>query len=261
MYDNMNIFKQISNSKEGSILLMSMLILASIVTAASSFGIVTLQNLKQAILVDNGVRSFYAAESGIEDGLYELRKNETASSALDGSGGLLNGSTWSRTVNNTVLSLTSDINENDFWHVNLYNPDSSLTQIPTPIQSLRINWIGSGSEWIEVRLTPWDTTGTLGNPITKVFSAASNPAIINVSSALYRVRVKALYSDVTDATITAFSGLDTTGSQINIPGYITMYSTGEFRKTNQVVRATMTQRAPIGEQFIYVLFSEEDLIK
>ncbi|MEK7165010.1 MAG: hypothetical protein AAB779_03630, partial [Patescibacteria group bacterium] len=50
-------------SQKGSLLLMSMLILSGIVTAASTMGIVTIQNLRQSIAVDQGLVAFYAAES------------------------------------------------------------------------------------------------------------------------------------------------------------------------------------------------------
>ena len=243
---------------------MSILILSGMVTAASSYGILTLQNLKQSIIVDNGIRAFYGAESGIEDGLYEIRKKETAVSSLDSSGSLSNSGAWSRTTNTTIQSLTNDINENDFLSIDLYDPDNSITSLSTAIKSIRLAWTGGGSEWIEVQITPWDNTGAIGTPSTQLFSSASNPAIVNLqdfSNKLYRVRIKSLYAAVTDMTVTTYSGLNAGGVQVNVPSYITMYSTGTFSRANQVVRAQMPHRAPISGQFGYVLFSEQDLIK
>lgn len=245
-------------------LLMSILILSGIVTAASSIGIITIQNIKESILVDNGLGAFYSAESGVEDGLYELRKNETAAAELDSTGALSNGGTWSRSIANTIQSLTSDISQNDFWNVDLYNPDTSLSSLSNPIKSLSLSWTGGGSEWIEAQIFPWDTTGTIGNPSTRLFSAASNPAVVNLQDAtdtLYRLRIKALYADITDMTITAYSGLNLGGTQVSIPSYITIYSTGVYSRANQVVRAQMSQRPPLSGNFGYVLFSEEDLVK
>lgn len=251
-------------SQEGSLLLMSILILSGMITAASSFGVISLSNLRQSILVDNGIRAYYAAESGVEDGLYELRRNETAVASLGSSGSLSNGSTWTRTTAATIQSLARGINENDTWEINLYDPDASLAPLAATVKSLRLGWTGSGSEWIEVQITPWTTSGTLGTPTTQAFSAASNPATVNLqdaTTALYRVRIKALYAGVTSMTATAYSGLNLGGSQVNIPGYITMYSTGAYSRANQVVRAQMPHRPPMSGQFGYVLFSEEDLIK
>jgi len=243
---------------------MSLLILSGMVTAASSFAVISLSNLQQSILIDNGIRAFYAAESGVEDGLYELRHNETAVSSLNLSGSISNGGTWTRTVNTTMQQLTQDVDTNDFWEINIYDPDASLSSISSPIKSLRLAWTGSGSEWVEVQITPWNTAGALGAPTTQIFSSVSNPAIVNLqdtTATLYRVRIKALYSDITNMTVTAYSGLNAGGSQVSIPAYITMYVTGLYSRVNQVVRAQLPHRAPIGGQFGYVLFSEQDLIK
>ncbi|MEK7188924.1 MAG: hypothetical protein AAB671_00240 [Patescibacteria group bacterium] len=248
----------------GSLLLMSILILSGIITAASSFGIVTIQNLRQSALTDNGLRAFYAAESGIEDGLYELRKNETAVASMDASGALSNAATWDRTVATTIQSLTQALDENETWEISLFGPDASLSALASTVKSLKLAWTGTGSEWVEVQITPWTTTGTLGTPSTQTFSAASNPATVNLQdtgTALYRVRIKALYANITSMTVTAYSGLNLGGLQVNIPAYITMYATGEYSLANQVVRARMPHRPPLSGQFGYVLFSEEDLIK
>lgn len=256
--------KQAINSEQGSLLLMSMLILSGIVTAASTTGIVTIQNLRQSIAVDQGLVAFYAAESSIENGLYELRKKETAVSALPASGTLTNTATWERTVTNTVPSLESDISRNDFWEINLYDPDNSLSVLSNPIKSIKIAWTGPGTEWLEAEVEPWTTGGVLGSPVKSLFSSASNPAVVNLQDAttvLYRLRLKALYSNITDATITAWSGLDGGGSQVNIPAQITMIATGSFRRTKQAVRATMPHRSPLSGVFDYVLFAEDDLVK
>ncbi len=256
--------KQCTRSQEGSLLLMSILILSGMITAASSFGVISLSNLKQSILTDNGARAFYAAESGVEDALYELRKNETAVASLASSGSLSNGGTWTRTVSTTIQSITRDIKKNDFFEVDLYDPDASLSSLGAPARSLKLAWSGSGSEWVEVQVASWTTSGTLGTPSTQTFSATSNPATVNLpdaSTALYRVRIKALYGDITGMALSAYSGLNLGGSPVSIPAYLTVYATGAHSRANQVVRAQMPHRPPLSGQFGYVLFSEQDLIK
>lgn len=243
---------------------MSILIMAGIVTAASTLGIITIQNIQQGILVDQGILSHYAAESGVEDALYEIRKNAASASGLPAAGSLGNFSSWTRSITTTSESLSSDIAENDFWHVDLYDPDTSLSPLANPIKSVRLTWTGSGSEWIEVQVTPWGTDGNIGTPSTQLFSASSNPAVVNLqdaSTVLYRLRVKALYSDVTGMTATAYSALNAGGSQVDIPARVTILSVGSFRRAKQAVRAAMPAREPLSGVFGYVIFSEEDLIK
>ena len=256
---------KIIQSKDGSLLLMSILIMAGMVTGASSFAVITMQNLKQSISVDNGIRAYYAAESGVEDALFEIRKNETAITSMSSSGSLSNAGTWDRTIAKDVQSLTKDIDKNDFWEINLFDADSSLSSLSNPIKSIKLAWTGIGTEWVQVQIIPWSTSGTIGDPSEQVFPSASNLAIVNLldsTSALYRVRIKALYSDISDMTVTAYSALNAAqGSQVNIPGFITLHATGEFSRTNQVIRAQMPHKSPLGGNFGYVLFSEESLIK
>jgi len=250
--------------KSGSLLLMSILILSSIITAASTMGTITLQNLRLGIAVDNGLVALYAAESGVEDALYEIRKNETAAAALLANGTLANNASWARTITTTTMSLGKTVPINGSWEINLYEPDTSLSPLSNPIKSLRLSWAGSGSEWAEVKITPWTTAGSLGAPTTQLFSAASNPATVNLQDAtavLYRIQIKALYSALNNLTVAAYNGLDLSGSPVPLPTQITLLSTGMFQRAKQAVRAIMAHRAPLSDVFGYVLFTEEDLIK
>lgn len=256
--------KQIKLSEQGSLLLMSMLILSGIVTAAGTVGILTLQNLRQAVNVDQAGIAYYAAESGVEDGLYELRKKETAVASLSASGALSNSATWARSVINTSPTLTKTVAQNDFWEVNLYDPDASLSPLSAPIKSVRLAWTGAGPEWLEAGVTAWNTSGDILPPETQLFSSASNPALINLqdlTSVLYRLRLKALYGDLTDLTITAFAALNGAGGGVNIPAQLEVTATGSFNDVKQALRATMPHRAPLSGVFEYVIFTEDSLIK
>jgi len=248
--------------QRGSVLLLSLLIMASTLTAASSFGIITIQNLRQSGSVDNGIRAYYAAESAVEDGLYEIRKNLTAVSGMAPTGSLSNGGAWSRSITTTVNQITSSISENDFIYLDLYDPDDSL--VSKNIKQLVLTWSGAGS-WLEVQIAPWKgslwTDSNLGAPTAQVYSVTQSPKTVtlnSLNSLLYRVRLKALYADIDAITVSA---KDESGADAPIPAQITMYGTGEFSRANQVVRATMPQRSPLSGVADYVLFIEEDLIK
>jgi len=244
--------------------MISILILSSIISAASSYAVVSMHNLNQSILVDNGARAFYAAESGIEDALYEIRKIESPVSSLASSGSLSNFSSWSRSILPDIGQMTFDIKKNDFEYIDLYDPDSSLSPLDIPIKSLKLSWTGNGAEWVQVQVVPWLSDGTLGEPFEQHFSASSNPAIVNLqsgSNVLYRVRIKALYSDIQDMSVEAYSELNTGGNKVNIPGFLTIISNGSFSRASQSITAQMPQRGALSGQFGYVLFSEEDLVK
>ncbi len=254
----------LSQRQNGSILLMSLLIMSGIVISASTIGIITIQNLQQSILVDHGILSHYAAESAAEDALYEIRKNNTSVSSISLSGNLYNTASWTRSITSTVPLVSGYIKKNDFLHIDLYNPDSSLTSLANPIRSILLSWTGSGSEWVEVQIISWSSSGVFGAQSTQLFSSASNPAVVNLqdsSSIFYRVRIKALYADISNMTITAYSALNASGSTVDIPARINMLATGSFGRSKQSLRVTMPQRSPLSGLFGYVIFSEEDLIK
>ena len=243
---------------------MSMLVLSGIVTAAGTVGILTVQNLRQAVNIDQAGLAYYAAESGVEDGLYELRKKETAVASLPASGSLSNSATWARSVIATSATLTKTVAQNDVWEVNLYDPDASLSPLAAPIKSVRLSWTGPGTEWLEAAITAWNTNGDILPAETQLFSSASNPALVNLqdsTSVLYRLRLKALYAALTDLSLTAFDALNGAGSQVNIPAEISVTSTGSFNDVKQALRAIMPHRAPLSGVFGYVIFTEDDLIK
>lgn len=287
------IIARIKNSQQGSLLLLSLLILSGLLVSGSTIGVITVQHLRQGKAVDYGLVAYYAAESGVEDGLYELRRKGTAVGSLATSGSLANGASWARpTPATTVANLTRSIKQNEVWEINLYNPESSVAPLPAPIRSLRLSWPDTGSdlEWLEVQVVPWSIAAITSSgwspsppltepppappaqpaalqaatPATRLFSAASNPATVNLVDAanvLYRVRIKALYADVPNLTVIAFRSLNLGGGAAPIPAQITMTATGSFKESKQAVRASMPQRAPLSGAFGYVLFTEEDLIK
>lgn len=260
-----------AKSQDGSLLLMSLLILSGLLATGSTVGLITAQNLRQAKEVDFSVISFYAAESGVEDGLYEIRKRETAVGSLAPSGVLTNGAGWTRTAAATANVLSRSIAKNDSWQIDLYNPDASLSALGAPIKSLSIAWTGPGTEWLSVQIAPWPTSGVWpsppvapNRPSTQLFSAAINPAVVNLQDAanvLYRLRIKALYADVANVTVRAYQGLDNNGGAAPIPAQLAITATGDYKTNKQALRASMPQRPPLSGVFGYVLFSEEDLIK
>ena len=256
------------HTQEGSLLLMSMLVLSGIASAAGTVSILTLQNLRQAVNVDQAGLAYYAAESGVEDSLYELRKKETSVAALlapgFATGSLSNSATWTRSIVSASPTLTKTVARNDFWEVNLYNPDASLSALAAPIKSVRLAWTGAGPEWLEVEIAAWDTDGNILPSTTQLFSSASNPALVNLqnlTTVLYRLRLKALYGDLTDLTVTAFADLNGVGAPVDIPAQINITATGSFNDVKQALRATMPHRSPLSGVFEYVIFTEDDLIK
>ncbi len=71
-----NIYKKIKSDRRGvAIIMITILIMASILTAALSLGSVVINGLRVSNVQQNATQSYFAAEAGAERALYETRKN------------------------------------------------------------------------------------------------------------------------------------------------------------------------------------------
>lgn len=87
----------VHNQKGISLLLMT-LILSVVMAISVGLSSIIITELKISTDVDKSSRAYYAAESGIEEALYLLRKERRAPESLSGSGELGNGASFSYTV-------------------------------------------------------------------------------------------------------------------------------------------------------------------
>ncbi|MFH0951644.1 MAG: hypothetical protein V1838_00440, partial [Patescibacteria group bacterium] len=127
----------VNNKDRGSILLISLLIIATITAIILGMSIITINGLRSASLVDRSVEATYAAESGLEWALEKVGEDRaTAGISLTdvvtdltnaslGKGTLINNARWS-TLNSSAVQdeLIQDIAQDEFVELDLYDPNN-----------------------------------------------------------------------------------------------------------------------------------------
>lgn len=256
----------------GISLLLTLFILSSILVAALSSANLIFRELKISGSSDRGVRAFYAAESGLEDALYRFRQlNETSLIINEGSAVDIGSGSWWRNSANTIDSLETTLLENEDVELALFNPASS-----DQAQSIKINWSslpsvcpGADYTWLEVVQSYWDTSLNQSKSVRVLFSPSdalnctqnNNCPTVNMNGSLPYVRMRALFGDACNLSLTAFYGTDGTGNPFLLPEQLKITSTGEVADSRQILSVTVPARAAQFGAFDYTLFSEQPICK
>lgn len=259
---------KIQNSKlEGSVLLLSLLVLSGVLITGFTIGDLLLRDFVQSRRIDEGSAAFYTAESGIEEGMHRIRKTDATLGSLSGTSGLPNGSSYERTVTDSVPAIITSLDINDYFTVDFYDPDD--TSAGSGIDTLGISWEDTcgGCSWLEVGYTEWVPASGIDwteNFVTRRYPRASSPVTIGGldGSKAYRLRVTSHYGDMRNLNLSAYTGSPPNLSPVPIRhAIVTMTSTGIFGKTSQTMSATFTRQAPLQKIFDFVTFSECSIVK
>ena len=158
---------------------MAIILTAGILIAAVEFSIYTVNSLRQARNIDRSLIAYYAAESGAESALHQLRKRPIATDAagnviLNPSEGTVSAgsdgdATWN--LQAPQFSGTSDVMrtmrlaKNQSLAIPLYGHDGVT---PLDIHSMKVIWEsesncdgGSGPAWVQSKVATWGSDGTL----------------------------------------------------------------------------------------------------
>lgn len=268
---------KIINQKKGSVLLLALLVMTGIVTISLATGTLIVNEIRQSSQLDHATVAFYAAESAVERGLYQIRKQNSAVTAINQLTALLNNdASYAIVAQDSEDSVNKTLVQDETSQLDLYEP-YSLNPLNPAIKSLRFDWTGAGS-WLEIRWIPWTSSGALA-PNTnqgRYISSADSPYVVNLDAAtnyLYKVRITARQAQATNLSITAYSEVDPTvncvpltSCQINIPGRIKIKGVGEYPNnlagaSKQAILVSLPQISPLSGLYDYVLFSEEEIKK
>lgn len=285
------------SNKSGSVLLYSLLIISLITAIAIAVSVIVINELKLTSGAADATLAYYAAESGIERGLYTLKimRNDGSSKLSDAvteissfpkgsEAAFENNADYSdeQTKSKTSEIINEEVKENQYIQADYYNVEDPLSD--SGVVSIVVK---SGPDdpapnpdpdtWAEVSWTAWDSSGTLGTstsakkligptdlqpdppadigwPITlDVFSTQS------VTPVGYRLRIKALFGDLSSLTVTPYDGSN--DPVTNLPSQIEIKSVGERGKFKQSLTATVPWKIPLFGLYDYVLFSEGDILK
>lgn len=271
--------------EKGNVLLLALLVMAGIMTAALGISAIILNEIKQARNIDFSTVAYYAAESGVEQALYKLRKEDALlacpsgecdpsgfcsagdrESCLRSNGDLSNQSSWTRTVTDKEWQIYGTIKKDESLQVDLYDPEGGTA---AGVESIKIEWtpqcVSPAASTIEVGYISWDPAvgWSVSSEQRFKYSALVSPVINNgfTSTKSYRLRIKAIFCDISNLVVTAWGNDNAEAPQKEIPARIVLNSIGEYGTLRQAIRMTMPRKSPMSGLYDYVLFSECSLVK
>lgn len=237
------------NCDRGYSLLLAVIIISAVLTAASALARIVISEIRQTREVGSAIVAHADAESRVEQSIFLLRQTE------------LNLADIQSRFENLTLELEtrpqySSIAQNDFasFPVDQDVPANSVTP-------RIVRWELADPQcpgWIEVAAIAWDPAQTppfLTNRHS--YSYTSDRAALADGSAIsfpsgarpLELRVKALYCDITELGVEG------------VPGRILIESIGEEGDVRQAIETLVVRQSPAGGLFDYVIFSECSLIK
>ncbi|MFH1030733.1 MAG: L-threonylcarbamoyladenylate synthase [bacterium] len=263
-------------NNNGSILIMSILILSGILGIGLSISAIVLNQLRQAKNLDFSIIAYYAADSATEDALFKIRKLKWDALDLNegyGSGVFSNNAEWERNIASTT-PFVGLLRKNRPVVINLYDSSQDCGQVRRVTYTWDDSTPGQSDPDLEVTYYPWNITGGMINVLPEkgeqeIYRSPPEPPLRSgpwtaTSSPLlaytcYTIRVKALYDDA-NVTIRTYSDFDC-NKHIGIPSFLTINSLGEFHGAKQRLNTVILKDAPLSNVFEFVIFSEEPIEK
>ncbi|MDP3964759.1 MAG: pilus assembly PilX N-terminal domain-containing protein [bacterium] len=263
-------------SQSGVTLVLSLLILAVISAVAVSLSVLLFREIAATRAISFSIKSFYAAETGIEQGLWIVRDvrrsggdiSEAVAALTSPDNGTLEDTraVWTRTATDISEIITINLKQDESAFFDLYNSDSPI--LPPRFITLGYNEC-AGPTLIEATWTGWDPgSGFLGYS-RKNFPVPCDGSIIPLevdpgdTPTRFRLQLRAFDGAATNLTLEV---LDETQTPILIPSEVQVKSVGVFPDgsglaANQAIQANVPWLLPISGIFSYVLFSEENIEK
>lgn len=278
----------------GMIIVFTLILLAVFLTTALSFSYFIIGDINKARAVDNSVIAYYAADSGLEESLYLLKKQEVGN--MEQLKGILSG--------DRTLALSEGVwnigDSTDFEKTvlrqRLYNGQSAKFFIfnratANPIRSLTLEWYkGNGTAAkLQVNFTqlnPQDQNGTLvyytdtseleiADTATNGFATCYSlkdadllgSALPDPVDYLAEFKVLGGTNDYVDRLLVkAYNkrcGEQGFGDSLNQQGItnLTLKSKGSYGKATQNIVAHLLPKDPVSGILSFVLFSEQDITK
>jgi hypothetical protein len=279
------------SQKKGAVLIMALIITSGILVLGSELVLFVLHSLQYGRSVDYSTIAQYASESGVENTLWQIRKEERDTLDISRAKVSLDtqelGYEWNfldstnNAIDPTKFSSSVDriekmfLSENESVQVNLYTYQSGGIAHVADIYKMKVSWESSAcapadqKPWIETSIVQWDEGNSINWNSAQVKKDFQQPlsadTFIFVNFSAYSmngkpmiVRVKTLFCDLSRFTLTIHKDDDTV---LNIPNYIIANPTGSYRRFQQTSRVVFPQKSALSNMFDFVLFSEDQLQK
>jgi len=243
----------------GSTLVIAMIILSVVLATALAYTVTSVSNYKQAVNIDQAIIAYYNAEIGVERGAYYFRQlnddNLTDNNPADC--GVSGCSLAIQPLEKMVVPL---LEKDKSLQLDVYNFSGS----PNNVEKFQVFWTAGGSPnpYLEASWVGWDSAGVFKGP--KKYNLVSSGSQVDLTSQgvgvrdFYRVRFKALFSNIQDLTIVAQAA---DGSQQPIPGLSEVKAIGTYGRSRQANAMITSHLYPLSGLYDFLLFSEEEVSK
>ncbi len=181
-----------NKNQSGSILLYSLIVISLITAIAIIISVIVVNEIKLTSAASNGVQAYYAAESGIEQGLFAVKifRNNQEDTLEEVRNLILSYEDNNFENNASYKNIQTDIltskvenafvKENDFIQIEYYDVNDPLDPSVNVVGITVKNSGDDPATWAEVSWTAWDSNGVLGTSNTaKKFIGPTDLARVN----------------------------------------------------------------------------------
>lgn len=257
--------KAAGRGERGTILLLALIVLSSVVLASMGLGTLMVSSIQQSRTVDESIVAYYAAETAVEGSLYEIRRldrlpvSTTAPQVMD------SGAAWQRVIKTgSQIVYAGLIPKDSTYELALYDMETSASSNAAEVQ---VDWDGSGI--LAASITGWtpnhdwapEDEASVAFRVQRISpSDGHSKALLSVVNpdALNRLRLRADGAALENVTISA---RDQNGAAVDLPGRIQITARGSYGRTEQRLQVSVPRRAPLAGLYDFVVFSECSLIK
>ena len=245
----------------GNVLLLALFAMSSILLGGMAASTLVLREIRASRSADASQIAYYAAESGNERALYEIRKLGVSPRELNAEASLENGASYHREIIQEPAPIFTNIPKDGIYELVLYDPTASSPS--GGVTQLVIDWDAAcgAASVMEITSVAFDPAVGWTPSITKFRYANDGPVtytLSNPGSNAARVRLKTERCDAVNVRIDA---LDASNQPVAFPDRVAIVSTGEYagtRQASQIVAPTVTSLSGL---FDFVLFSECEIVK
>lgn len=270
------------------------LLVISLITAiAITVSVIIINELKLTTGAVDASMAYYAAESGVEQGLFGVRVLRDSNIALadaitrlqvlNSATGISfdNSATYTDAGTSSTSSLieNKEIKMNEYVQADYYDIDNLSGTSDSIMAAMEITNQGDNpNAWAEISWIAWDSSGTLGESTSakKIIGPTDlhDGMLIHLQSSYtnftpvgYRVRIKALFGDLSAVSVIPYKN-DVTNPQPSdqvdiskLPSQVVIKAVGTKGSYKQALTAMLPWKMPLAGLYDYVLFSEGEINK
>ncbi len=288
-----------THKPSGMSLLLTMIILASVFAGIVGIAVLIIRELQLSRNVNHSIYAYYAAESGVERGLYDILDQRrlgnnlvgTITALTDNSGEFDqvlstsgNGASWdtSQAEKKPFDMEVSVLNRDQSVQFSLFDPDDFSEpeiSVPLGVSELLFDW-QENDPLSEVEVTVFEINTDSGKTCEKLKKArfdfapddywlldvdqiTLDPYCSDADKDVFQIRIKALHDKIYNLELIpySFGHSDELTGDDGITSGIWLKSVGQFSKTKQAILMQIPWNLAASGFLDYVIFSEEPFEK